>query len=185
VKPQRLRAPSPAPPRPVRPRDAAALFREYVQLDRRHRNAGLSAAELARWGELKQRLNATFSPPERPEHEERRDSVRVPVRLRMHFETAGQLRRCLLTNLSRGGVFVSTASPPPIGTQLVLRIDVAEGGIQIEVAGEVVSTNVGPDLTTRQQGMGVRFVDPSPAAQAALDRLYETALSPAPPQRGR
>jgi uncharacterized protein (TIGR02266 family) len=176
-KPRPPPAPATAAPHAVRRLDVPALFREYVRLDRRRREDGLSAAELARWNELKRRLNATFSPPDRPEHEERRESVRVPVRLRMHFETAGQLRRCLLTNLSRGGVFVCTPSPPPIGTQLVLRIEVDEGGLEIEVAGEVVSSNVGPDLTHRQRGMGVRFVDPSPAAQAVLDRLYESALA--------
>jgi uncharacterized protein (TIGR02266 family) len=160
----------------VRPANAAALFHEYVRLDKRRRDPGLSPAELARWSELKRRLNATFSPPERPEHEERRDSVRVPVRMRMRFETAGELRRCLLTNLSRGGVFVSTASPPPIGTQIQLHIEVAEGELAIEVTGVVVSNNVGHGFSTQQLGMGVRFVDPSADARAVLDRLYESAL---------
>lgn len=173
---------SPPPPKPgprpagVRPVDAAQLFRDYVHLDKKHRAGGLTPAELARWSALKRRLNATFSPPERPEHEERRASVRVPVRLRMQFQTAGELRRCLLTNLSRGGVFVSTAAPPPIGTMLRLRIEVAESGLQIEVDGEVVSTNVGNNFDTQQVGMGVRFVEPSPEAQRALDQLYEHAL---------
>ena len=103
-------------------------------------------------------------------------SVRVPVRLKMQFQTAGELRRCLLTNLSRGGVFVSTAAPPPIGTILRLRIEVAESDLQIEVDGEVVSTNVGNNFDTQHVGMGVRFVEPSPEAQRALDRLYEHAL---------
>jgi uncharacterized protein (TIGR02266 family) len=94
----------------------------------------------------------------------------------MQFQTAGELRRCLLTNLSRGGVFVSTAAPPPIGTMLRLRIEVAESGLQIEVDGEVVSTNVGNNFDTQQVGMGVRFVEPSPEAQRALDQLYEHAL---------
>lgn len=158
--------------------DAAALFREYVRLDKQRRTGALSPAEFGRWSELKRRLNATFSPPERPEHEERRESVRVPVRLNMQFQTAGELRRCLLTNLSRGGVFVSTSSPPPIGTRLRLRIQVAQPGLEIEVDGEVVSNHVGTDFTTQQLGMGVKFVEPSREAQAALDRVYERALEP-------
>ena len=162
------------PPAPLL--DVQALFREYVRLDRKQRQDALSPRELERWSELKRRLNATFSPPERPEHEEQRGSVRVPVRLRVAFESEGELKRCLLTNLSRGGVFVNTAAPPPIGTQLVLRIALAYEGREVEVPGEVVSHGVGRSFDTHRPGMGVKFLDPSPEALTLLDRLYEGAL---------
>jgi uncharacterized protein (TIGR02266 family) len=156
--------------------DVQKLFREYVRLDRKRRSDALSPREFARWRELSRHLSATFSPAERPVDQERRESVRVPVRLRVHFHSAGELRRRLLTNLSRGGMFVSDADPPPIGTKLVLRIVVEDEGTEIELAGEVVSHNVGPAFDTQSNGMGIRFVDPSPAAEKLLQRLYEGAL---------
>ena len=156
--------------------DVQRLFREYVRLDRKRRDSVLNGREYERWNQLKQQLNATFSPPSRPEHEDRRESVRVPVNLEVHFRSEGALRRCLLTNLSRGGVFIATNAPAPIGTQVKLRIVVDQGGEPIEVEGEVVSHNVGRGFATEKTGMGVRFLDPTPAAAAALDRVYEGAL---------
>ncbi len=43
-------------------------------------------------------------------HADRRGSVRVPVKLRVGFATYGELRESLMTNLSRGGLFVSRSS---------------------------------------------------------------------------
>ena len=160
--------------------DVQALFRQYLRLDRKRRTSELSQHEFERWSQLKQQLNATFSPPSRPEHEERRDSVRVPVQILVRFQSAGELQGCLLTNLSRGGIFVTTTSPAPIGTQLTLRIVVAESDTEIEVDGEVVSHNVGRSFTTGETGMGVRFIDPSPQATALLARVYEGALGGRP-----
>ena len=160
--------------------DVQALFRQYLRLDRKRRISALSPREYEIWSQLKQQLNATFSPPSRPEHEERRDSVRVPVKLLVRFQSSGELQRCLLTNLSRGGVFVTSHAPAPIGTQLALRIVVEDGDTEIEVDGEVVSHNVGRSFATGETGMGVRFLDPSPKAQAALARVYEGALGGGP-----
>ena len=94
----------------------------------------------------------------------------------VRFQSSGELQRCLLTNLSRGGVFVTSHAPAPIGTQLALRIVVEDGDTEIEVDGEVVSHNVGRSFATGETGMGVRFLDPIPMAQAALERIYESAL---------
>lgn len=158
--------------------DVQALFRDYIRLDRKRRDDALTPAEMERWRELKRRLNATFSPPSRPEHEERRESVRVPVRLRVRFRSAGELRSCLLTNLSRGGVFVNTLEPLPIGSQVLLRIELADTRTEIEAPGEVVSHNVGPQFEVPRQGMGVRFGELAPEAREALQRYYERALGP-------
>jgi uncharacterized protein (TIGR02266 family) len=160
--------------------DVQKLFREYVRLDRKRQKSTLSQREFERWSTLKQQLNATFSPSARPDAADRRESVRVPVKLEVHFQSSGALQRCLLTNLSRGGVFISTRSPAPIGTQIKLRIVVDEGGTEIEVPGEVVSHNVGRDFAAQGSGMGVRFVDPGPKAAVALERIYEGALSGGP-----
>jgi Tfp pilus assembly protein PilZ len=102
------------------------------------------------------------------------------VQLRVRFQSAGELQRCLLTNLSRGGVFVTTNSPAHIGTQLKLRIVVTENDTEIEVDGELVGHNVGRSFATGKTGMGVRYHDPSPRAAAALARVYEGALGGGP-----
>lgn len=64
----------------------------------------------------------------------------------------------LYTNdLSRGGLFVRTVDPPPVGSGLKVRLGLPDGGV-VEMSGEVVHV-VAPGHPQRPAGVGVRFVD--------------------------
>ncbi len=63
--------------------------------------------------------------------------------------------------------------PAEIGTELKLRIQVASPSREIVLVGEVVSTNMGPDLEFQRRGMGIRFKSLSESDQALVDELYE------------
>ena len=69
--------------------DVALVFREYVRLDRM-RAKGLTPEELHRFTLLKRKLNQHFSPGLPDAQADRRDSVRVPVRMRVAFEFTGE-----------------------------------------------------------------------------------------------
>ena len=56
-----------------------------------------------------------------------------------------------------------------------LRLRVGDSGEDMELPAEVVSANVGADLSSRTTGMGVKFSSLSPEQQAAVDRLFERA----------
>lgn len=153
-----------------------ALFREYARLDRKRTSDGLSMRELHRWTALKNQLSLHFNPGISEQRVKERASVRVPTRLKVSFESLGELRQSLMTNLSRGGVFVSTADPLEIGSRLLLRIHCEGVDPDIEVAGEVASLNTGPAMDSHMMGMGVRFVELTPEVAARLDHLYENSL---------
>jgi len=78
-----------------------------------------------------------------------------------------------MRNMSRGGIFVSTESPPAIGTVLKLRIKVVVPPQELVLCGEVASWNVGPQFEVGKRGMGIRFKDLSAADQAVVDALYD------------
>jgi len=154
-----------------------AVFREYMMLERmRTSEDGMSVRELQRWAALKKLLNKHFQPGVKDRDEDRRGSVRVPLKLRIGFETYGEIRECLMTNLSRGGVFISTPSPLPLGTSLQIWIRIEESGQELEISGEVASHNSGPGLLTEELGMGVRFVRMTEEQEKAVDNLYERTL---------
>jgi type IV pilus assembly protein PilZ len=152
------------------------IFREYMALESRRKQDALSVAELARWTKLKRVLNRHFQPGVDDLHEDRRDSVRVPVSLRVGFESYGQIGESLMTNLSRGGLFVDTDTPLPIGTPIRLRVRIEESDREIELTGEVVSTNMGAKTGRDVHGMGVRFSKMDDDQQKVVDDLYERAL---------
>ena len=95
---------------------------------------------------------------------------------RKHFSTVNELGRCLMTNLSRGGLFVATATPCEIGTRIQLRIEIAEIGETVEVLGEVISVGGGASLRDEEPGIGVLFRDLDDVQRKAIDDLYEDMM---------
>jgi Tfp pilus assembly protein PilZ len=153
--------------------DIAGRFREYVRLDRLRRSGHLSPEQLVRWKLLKRRLAQHFSPGLSDEHADRRESVRLPARVLASFRNQGELARCLMTNLSRKGLFLETRHLFEIGSRFTLTIHVDDPLREIEVPVEVVSQNVGPGFQRGAQGMGLRFLDPGPEVEKEIDDFYE------------
>ncbi len=148
-----------------------ASFLEFAQLDRRSTAAGLSVTEMERWVELKSELDGRFSVTN-----ERRASIRVPSRLRCSFDSLGSFHDQLITNLSRGGVFVKTERPLPVGTKLQLKIQLEDSGAQLEVDSEVVSNHVGAGFDTSIAGMGVQFSRRGARIMREIDDLFEREI---------
>ena len=151
-------------------------FREYAHLERKRSADGLSPRELQRWMALKRLLSREFTPEISDSRADQRSSVRVPTRLTVAFRSAREIRPCLMTNLSRGGLFVHTEHLVEIGTRVELSIRIDETGEVISLPAEVVSQNAGPQLAGDQQGMGLRFLDMEDADRKRVEDLYEHAL---------
>lgn len=159
------------------PPNMTAAYREYMTLERRRSGEqGISIAEYQRWLQLKRMLNRHFQPGVQDAHEDRRESVRIPSRLGVGFQSYGNIRESLMTNFSRGGVFIATAEPLPLGTTMRLRISIEESGEVVDVRGEVASLNTGPGLTTEDFGMGIKFVQLGEQEAKAIDDIYERSL---------
>ena len=156
--------------------DLQTRFRQFLHLDRKRADAGLTPTELRRWMKLKRILNQEFSPGISYERVDRRESVRVPTRLAVGFSDSQELRDCLMTNLSRGGLFISTNAPAEIGTRLELKIEIEDSGENIRVPAEVVSVNARPDAAAPQRGMGMRFLEMKPEVREKIAELYERKL---------
>jgi uncharacterized protein (TIGR02266 family) len=155
--------------------DIAARFREYVRLDELRRGGGLTPTELHRLETLKRFLSTHFAPDRPPKVADSRDSVRVPTRVKVSFTADRDLRRCLMTNLSRGGVFVQTDHPLAIATCFMLQIHVDSPKRDISVPVEVVTVGVGPSFA-RGKGMGLRFLEMTPETEKLIRELYASAV---------
>jgi len=152
------------------------LFREFSALEKKKAGAGLTARELARWTDLKTKLTLRLSKGATKENVERRQSLRIPMKLRVDFENAGAFNRATMSNISHRGIFISTAFPPEIGTQLQVRIEIESTGDSIEVPAEVVSQHVGPGYQTSQLGMGLRFLRLTDQQLRQINKLYLSGL---------
>ena len=157
---------------PRQMKDSLATFREYMRLERR-RAAGLSPEEFKRWETLRRSLDRVVGPLDSRSSSEKRATPRVPTSLKVSFENLREMGEVLMSNLSRGGVFVAIDPPPPIGTELKLRIQIVDPPRELVLGGEVASLHVGPRFEVNNRGIGIRFVNLSREDQALVDELYE------------
>jgi uncharacterized protein (TIGR02266 family) len=147
-----------------------------MALDKQRKASGLSPAEMARWSELKNALSRHFEPTVEEHHARSRESVRVPLDLNVNFESRGEVRKCLMKNLSAGGIFVATESPLPIGTPFNVHIRIERTGEDVQLPGEVVSVGASADLAAEEHGMGIRFVNLSESQRRQVEEFSEQAM---------
>src|SRR5450432_3919887 len=92
--------------------------------------------------------------------DETRLAVRLPVHLAVSYQSTTDLASAFIDSLSQGGVFIRTSRPLPIGTELVMEIDVA-GQRKVSIKGRVVWERIiGREGSA--DGMGVAFLEPLP-----------------------
>ena len=84
-------------------------------------------------------------------------------------------------NLSRGGIFVNTPNPQPVGSRLELLVHLPDRRLPCQVDGRVARVEQGA-----RHGMGVEFLRPEGAVTSRIDLLIK-ALKPrlAPNAGGR
>ena len=96
--------------------------------------------------------------------ETRRQDARLTIN--KEFDSFDQFVREYVTNISRTGVFIKTATPLPVGAQVDLKFTVVMDGIEtIEGEGEVVRVEQDPP------GMGVVFRKLGHYSQRLVERL--------------
>jgi type IV pilus assembly protein PilZ len=114
---------------------------------------------------------------------ERRESGRAAVEVPIEYERLNALLSDYTHNISRGGTFIRTDRPLPVGTMLDFTIMAPQLGDPIVLRG-VVRWLVEPEeaAAERPSGMGIAFVFDSPrhkaAVQGRLDRLMVASLGP-------
>lgn len=118
------------------------------------------------------------------EHFPPRSSKRAPIAARVVFKLpdSTELEVRESDNLSLGGMFIKTPTPPPAGTQVDFEFVLTDASEVIRGNGEVTwrrMEDAGPDAPA---GMGVRFLKLSPGSRAiifhAVDRLIQEGGEP-------
>jgi uncharacterized protein (TIGR02266 family) len=110
--------------------------------------------------------------------EERRSVRRARVSgVRVAYESAaGEQAKAAALDLGRGGLFVQTESPLPVGKRMALEIQVLGEEQSTEpwaALGRVVWARQTAEGELRPAGMGVRLIDADDSVLTAIDRLVE------------
>ncbi|NVB42083.1 TIGR02266 family protein [Pseudenhygromyxa sp. WMMC2535] len=108
----------------------------------------------------------------RREHVQR--DPRAGVVLEVRYRNAGQFLVSYCTNLSRGGLFISTPQPEPVGSDLMLSLRVPGRSIPVAVKAKV-RWNRMADNEDGPAGMGLSFADLDGVLGEHIDRLVTSA----------
>ncbi|MEE2829535.1 MAG: TIGR02266 family protein [Myxococcota bacterium] len=108
---------------------------------------------------------------------ENRRHQRAPLRMQLNYRdaTGGNFLIEHATNISRGGIFIETEHPLPIGAQLAIQFQ-AEGSEEpIQVEGEVMWVNAWKEGGENPNpGMGIRFTNLSDSDRATIASIVKS-----------
>jgi type IV pilus assembly protein PilZ len=107
---------------------------------------------------------------------DRRRAPRGPIRLRVDYERMNSFFADYTKNISKGGTFIKTARPLPIGTRFLFALSVPALSEPVQITGEVqwiraeTPAAAGPD---DEPGMGIRFVFAADEERVRFERLVQ------------
>jgi type IV pilus assembly protein PilZ len=104
---------------------------------------------------------------------EGRNHNRAPIELKVDYKKLNSFFADYTKNISKGGTFIKTNKPLPIGTRFLFKLTVPQRTSPFELLGEVVwSTPEGEEA-----GMGIKFVYTNDQQRADFEGVVETLMS--------
>ncbi len=104
---------------------------------------------------------------------EARDSTRVPIELKVDYKKLNSFFADYTKNISKGGTFIKTGKPLPIGTQFLFKLTVPQRTSPFELLGEVVWSTVEGE----EPGMGIKFVYSDDSQRTDFEHVVEALMS--------
>jgi type IV pilus assembly protein PilZ len=111
-----------------------------------------------------------------PEDEqERRNDTRRPIELKVEYKRLNTFFADYTKNISRGGTFIKTTRPLPVGTEFLFKLFVPGRDLPLTIHGEVQRI-VGTEDDS-EPGMAIRFVYREGDPQAEITRVVEAMMT--------
>jgi type IV pilus assembly protein PilZ len=102
-----------------------------------------------------------------------RTSARLPIELRVDYKKVNSFFADYTKNISKGGTFIKTKKPLPIGTRFLFKLAVPKRERPFEILGEVVWAKDDGD----EPGMGIRFVYATDTERTDFEGVVEHMMS--------
>jgi uncharacterized protein (TIGR02266 family) len=99
-------------------------------------------------------------------------STTAPVRVRLRYPDLETFVERFAANVTRGGVFIASRVPRPVGDQFPFEVQLATGQVALAGEGKVIwIKEFNPADPSKAHGMGVQFLVLSSASRAILQRM--------------
>jgi type IV pilus assembly protein PilZ len=112
-----------------------------------------------------------------PPPPDRRTAPRGPIRLRVDYERMNAFFADYTKNISKGGTFIKTSRPLPVGTRFLFALAVPALSEPVTLDGEVTWVLKSEEAAEGQDpGMGIRFVFGSGEQRKGFETLVEQLM---------
>jgi type IV pilus assembly protein PilZ len=102
-----------------------------------------------------------------------RQHPRAPIELKVDYKKLNSFFADYTKNISKGGTFIKTKKPLPIGTRFVFKLTVPKREAAFELLGEVVWSKAEGD----EPGMGIRFIYSDDTQREAFEGVVEQLMA--------
>lgn len=112
---------------------------------------------------------------------DRRSETRRPIELKVEYKRINTFFADYTKNISRGGTFIKTSRPLPIGTEFLFKLYVPNLEEPLTIHGEV-SRIIASDDPELDPGMAIKFVyregDPEAIIAKTVEGMMTDSLGP-------
>ena len=115
--------------------------------------------------------------PEPDSDSERRSDRRRPIELKVEYKRLNTFFADYTKNISRGGTFIKTKRPLPIGTEFLFKLFVPGRDVPLTIHGEVQRIIDEHEADGEDPGMAIRFVYREGDPQAEIARVVEGMMT--------
>jgi type IV pilus assembly protein PilZ len=118
-----------------------------------------------------------------PSDDDRRSEARRPIELKVEYKRLNTFFADYTKNISRGGTFIKTARPLPIGTEFLFKLFIPGRAEPLTIHGEVQRIVTGQEAKDidgdgiPDQGMAIKFVYRQGDPQVEIARTVEAIMT--------
>ncbi|MFZ5470453.1 MAG: TIGR02266 family protein [Myxococcota bacterium] len=102
-----------------------------------------------------------------------RQHARAPIELKVDYKKLNSFFADYTKNISKGGTFIKTKKPLPIGTRFLFKLTVPLREAPFELLGEVVWSKADGE----EPGMGIRFIYTTDTQRSDFEGVVEQLMS--------
>ncbi len=107
---------------------------------------------------------------------DRRGAPRLPIVLAVEYKRLNSFFAYYTRNISRGGTFIATSRPLPVGTEFVFHLKVPRMDQPLELRGRVARVVAESADGGEVQGMGIEFLGPDDAGRKEIDEVVQALM---------
>jgi len=112
-------------------------------------------------------------PDQKPGGPEGRQHFRAPIELKVDYKKLNSFFADYTKNISKGGTFIKTKKPLPVGTRFLFKLTVPKRDAAFELLGEVVWSKPDGD----EPGMGIRFIYQDDSQRSDFEGVVEALMN--------